>query len=501
MKLNDLAQQLGACDCRGSLEGTISAVTASSREAGPGSLFIAVPGTRSDGHDFLDEAYGRGARAFVTERPYARRDAATIVVPDARAAAAALAAAFYRHPSRRLCLTGITGTNGKTTTAYVLEAILRRAGKTTGLISTVTCRFAQHAENARHTTPDALALQKTLRAMLDSGVDHVVMEVSSHGLEQRRVDGCHFDLAVFTNLTPEHLDYHATIERYFDAKKRLFTAVLPASGKTRPRAIINADDPRAGALLAATPCAGMTYGIESGDVRATDITLSLTGTRLTIVTPGETLSVSTPLIGRFNVYNSLAAAAAALALGIPPATIRAALEDAPQVPGRMERIDAPGGIRIYVDYAHTGDALNNVLATLAGAGARDIITVFGCGGDRDREKRPVMGAVAAAHSRQVIITTDNPRSERPEDIARAIAGGVQRAGWTQAAGPDDLRRHTYLICHDRRRAIQIGIGCARPGDVVVIAGKGHETYQLSGDVTAPFDDREEARRALAACAG
>jgi UDP-N-acetylmuramoyl-L-alanyl-D-glutamate--2,6-diaminopimelate ligase len=498
MKLKDLAQQIEIRGCHGSLEGDIGSITTRSGEAGPGSLFIAIAGTRADGHDFLEEAYARGSRAFVAERPFPVNDAASIVVADSRAAAAALASAFYRHPSRELCLVGITGTNGKTTTAYLLEAILARAGKATGLISTVTCRFGDRADTPQHTTPDALSLQATLRAMAAGGAGHVVMEVSSHGVHQRRADCCHFDIGIFTNLTPEHLDYHATLSDYFNCKKRFFTDILPGSAKKNPRAVINADDPGAGVLLAETPCTTMTFGIEGGSVRATDIRLTLDGIRMTIVTPRESFALESPLIGRFNVYNILAAATAALALGIDSATIAQALKHSAQVPGRMELIEDSGGVRVYVDYAHTGDALENVLSTLADAGAQDIITIFGCGGDRDREKRPVMGRVAAAYSSRVILTTDNPRSEHPDDIARAIEHGVREAGWAAAADAADLPRHAYVICHDRRRAIQAGIGLARPGDVVVIAGKGHETYQLSGGNKTPFDDREEARRALAA---
>lgn len=502
MRLKDFLSALDIQKFHGDEALEISSVVASSRQASSQSIFVAISGSKADGHDYLDEAYRAGARVFVTRKPFDMPGAATIVVPDTRAALAALTAQLYSRPSQAMKLIGITGTNGKTTTAYLLEAIIKEAGFSAGLLSTIAYRFSSLSREAERTTPDQLDLQRMLREMADAGTEYVVMEVSSHGLKQRRVDGCHFDAGIFTNLTPEHLDYHVTMEDYYQSKERFFTEVLPGSSKKNAAAIINQDDPRGRLLLQRTQCRKVSYGLERGDIHAEGVSLSLEGITADVVTPAGTMTISSKLIGIFNLYNILAAAAAAFSLELSAEKIKAGIEGMGSVPGRMERIENKKGILAFVDFAHTGDALNNVLSTLKKTGAARIITIFGCGGDRDRQKRPVMGSIAAAHSAAVIITSDNPRSERPELIIREIEAGVIAKGFSKAAGPEGCRgkEKVYLVVPDRKAAIQNGIAMAGPGDVVLIAGKGHETYQETGSEKKHFDDREEAHLALKLCA-
>ncbi|MEI6127737.1 MAG: UDP-N-acetylmuramoyl-L-alanyl-D-glutamate--2,6-diaminopimelate ligase, partial [Pseudomonadota bacterium] len=476
MRLKDLLPALEVEQFHGDDAVEISSVVSSSRQATPRSIFVAIPGLKADGHDYLDEAYRAGARVFVTARPYAMAGAATLVVPDTRAAFAALTAQLYRQPSQGMKLIGITGTNGKTTTAYLVEAILKKAGFSVGLLSTIAYRFSSRTQDAERTTPDQLDLQRILREMADAGTEYVVMEVSSHGLKQRRVDGCHFDAGIFTNLTPEHLDYHVTMEDYYASKERFFTDVLPASAKKNVTAVINQDDPSGRLLLERGQCRTVTYGLACGDIHADRVSLSLEGITADVVTPAGSVALSSKLIGTFNLYNILAATAAAVSLEIPLEQIRTAICGMPSVPGRMERIENTRGILVFVDFAHTGDALQNVLSTLKKNGALRIITLFGCGGDRDRQKRPVMGSIAAAYSSAVILTSDNPRSESPEQIIREIEAGVIAKGFSKAAAVEESgeKEKVYFIFQDRKVAIQKSISMAGPGDVVLIAGKGHE---------------------------
>jgi UDP-N-acetylmuramoyl-L-alanyl-D-glutamate--2,6-diaminopimelate ligase len=480
----------------GNPAGDIAFITADSRQAAPGCLFVALRGSRADGHRFLDDAYRRGARAFVTEESYQRNDAFTLSVPDARAALAVLASAWYREPTRALKLIGITGTNGKTTTAHIIEAILEAAGKSTGMIGTIAYRYPGCSRPAQRTTPDALELQSLFECMQRNGVEWAVMEVSSHGLDQRRADGCHFDAAVFTNLTPEHLDYHRDMDSYFAAKQRLFTTLLPRSAKSAV-ALINADDPVGRCLAQSCTVPVITYGVRAGDVRAYDVVCSLAGIRATIVAEDERFEVSSPLLGMFNLYNILASASVCRALGIASAAVKAGIGRAGGVPGRMQRIDNESEKLVLVDYAHTADALMQVLATLRDAGAQTIITVFGCGGDRDRGKRPAMGSAAARLSTFVVLTSDNPRSEEPEAVIAEIEPGLLAEGFCRDENPASARQGHYCVIPDRRSAIRYAIAAAGPGDVVLIAGKGHETTQESAGVLSHFDDCEEARAALA----
>lgn len=477
----------------GSPAGDIAFITADSRRAGPGCLFVAVRGSRDDGHSFLDDAYRRGARTFVTEAPYRRAGAFSLTVPDTRSALAVLAGAWYAEPTTRLRLIGITGTNGKTTTAHIIETILASAGKRVGLIGTIEYRYPGYSRQAQRTTPDCLELQELFDDMVRSGVQWAVMEASSHGLDQRRVDGCHFDAAVFTNLTPEHLDYHRDMDCYAGAKQRLFSCLLPASAK-QAIAVINADDCAGRRIAQSCPVPVRTYGLEGGDVRAREADCTLEGIRAVIdVNDRERFEVESRMIGRFNLYNILAAAAVCEALGISLAAIRRGIRLATGVAGRMERIENDRGIQVFVDYAHTADALGQVLTTLRQAGAGRIITVFGCGGDRDRGKRPEMGAAAARLSTQVVVTSDNPRSEDPASIIAQIEPGLAAQGFSRQARVAD---GAYCVVPDRRQAIRQAIAAAAPGDVVLIAGKGHETGQQFALETHHFDDREEARAAL-----
>ncbi len=485
------------CPC-GNPAGDIAFITADSRRAAPGCLFVALRGARQDGHCFLDDAYRRGARAFVAEQPFRRDDAFSLTVPDARAALAVLAAAYYNEPTRRLKLIGITGTNGKTTTAHLIETILAEAGKNVGMIGTITYRYPGYSREAQRTTPDALELQELFDRMERSAVEWVVMEVSSHGLEQRRADGCHFDAAVFTNLTPEHLDYHYDMHGYAAAKQRLFNTLLPASAK-QPVAVMNVDDPAGRRFADTCPVPVVTYGLSGGDVRAIDVHCSLAGIRARLVMQDQqTCELRSDLVGLFNLYNILAAAAVCRALGIGIGAINSGISRFSGVAGRMERIDNECGIDVFVDYAHTADALAQVLATLRDAGARTIITVFGCGGDRDRSKRAEMGAAAARLSTCVVVTSDNPRSEDPDAIIAQIEPGLlsQGFGRVDAVAGHHAPRGCYCVIPGRREAIRHALAVAESADVVLIAGKGHETTQDSAGTLAHFDDREEARQAL-----
>ncbi len=497
-QLTDVLKNATPC---GNPVGDIAFITADSRRAEAGCLFVALRGAQNDGHSFLEDAYRRGARVFVTEKPYHRDDVFSLTVSDARAALATLAAAYYNEPTRRLKLIGITGTNGKTTTAHIIETILTAAEKNVGMIGTITYRYPGFTRSAQRTTPDALELQELFDSMDRNAVEWAVMEVSSHGLDQQRVDNCHFDAAIFTNLTPEHLDYHREMEIYFQTKQRLFNTLLPRSAK-HTVAVINADDPAGQRIAADCSVPVLTYGLHAGDVCARDVECSLEGIRATIVKGQESFEINSRLVGVFNLYNILAAAAACNALGIGVEAIQNGISQFDGVPGRMERIENEGGILVFVDYAHTADALTQVLTTLRDAGADTIVTVFGCGGDRDRAKRPDMGRVAACLSTSVILTSDNPRGEEPETILAEIESGVLSHGFVKFTAEDECRARQgfYCITPDRRQAIRRAISLTRPGDVVLIAGKGHETTQQFAHIQSHFDDREEARQALKLCA-
>jgi UDP-N-acetylmuramoyl-L-alanyl-D-glutamate--2,6-diaminopimelate ligase len=466
----------------GSPERDVTGIAYHSREVRAGDLFAALRGRAEDGHRYAAEAVRRGAAAVLVDHPMPEISVPQVVVPDTRRALAVLAAAFYGHPSRHLWLCGVTGTKGKTTTAFLIEAVLREAGHRTAAIGTlgVTALGAPKAFHAtRPTTPEAPDLQRLLSDLRAEGVDRVVMEVTSHALDLGRVDGCRFRAAVFTNVTQDHLDFHTSFEQYRDTKGRLF-AMVDADGVC----VINADDASSPVMMERSRARVWTYGLERpADVRGEDLHLTLTGTRFTAVWPGGRLPLALRLPGRFNVSNALAAASLALAQDVDPRVIRNALEGVSGIPGRFEVVDEGQDFAVIVDYAHTPDSLEKVLRLAGEIGTGRRLAVFGCGGDRDRTKRPIMGRIATTLADYTVITSDNPRSEDPVAIIREIEAGAVGAG-------------AFETEPDRRRAIERGIALARPGDVVVIAGKGHETYQILGDRTVEFDDRQVAREIL-----
>jgi UDP-N-acetylmuramoyl-L-alanyl-D-glutamate--2,6-diaminopimelate ligase len=482
LKLGALIARLAGAEASADPSLEVAHVTHDSRAVRPGSLFVAVRGLVTDGNRFVTPAREKGATAVVSEAP-PEPGVPWVRVPDARVALAVLSAAVLGDPASALQLVGVTGTNGKTTTAYLIEGALAEAGYRVGLVGTVEYRVAGRAIPASRTTPESSDLQALFRQMADEGCTHAVLEVSSHSLELKRVYGCHFRVAVFTNLTRDHLDFHGDMDRYFAAKRVLFDTLLHADG----HAIVNLDDDRAAEVIRASRGHVWTFSLQQpADLRAREVTLSLEGTRFLADTPVGSFTVGSPLIGRFNVRNLLAALGAALALGVPPETAIRGVSAVAGVPGRLEPVRAGQDFTVVVDYAHTDDALKNVLETVRDLRPRRIITVFGAGGDRDRTKRPLMGAVAARLSDIVVVTSDNPRSEPPESIIDEVERGMNGGG----GAPE---RHRVV---DRREAIARALSMARPGDAVVIAGKGHEPYQELRDRTIPFDDRRVAREIL-----
>jgi UDP-N-acetylmuramoyl-L-alanyl-D-glutamate--2,6-diaminopimelate ligase len=486
MRVTELAAPLGA-QVLGPADREFRGLVNDSRAVRPGDLFAAIRGFNQDGHRHAADAVRRGATVLLVDHPLSDLAATQIVVPDTRLAFAAAAAAFYGHPSRTLRVCGVTGTNGKTTTTFLIDAILRHAGRRTGVIGTLGVRrdgapLEFHATTP--TTPEASYLQRLLREMLDGGVQDVTMEVTSHALALHRVDHVRFVTGVFTNLTRDHLDMHGTLEAYRDAKAHLF-AMVDADGVS----IINADDPSWDTMARASRAPVWTYGVErpAGEtrIRADALSVTLRGTRCVVTWPGGSMPLALPLPGRFNVSNALAAFAVGLSRGVPPETIRHVLETVPGVPGRFEPVDEGQPFAVIVDYAHTPDSLEQVLRLAAGIASGRRIVVFGCGGDRDRTKRPIMGRIGTTLADFAVFTSDNPRSEDPHVILREIEAG--------AAGA-----HNFATEADRRKAIESAIALAQPGDVVVIAGKGHETYQIIGDRVIDFDDRTVAREVLRA---
>jgi UDP-N-acetylmuramoyl-L-alanyl-D-glutamate--2,6-diaminopimelate ligase len=471
--------------------GAIRAVAYDSRRVARGDVFVALKGLRADGTAFAEQAIAQGAAVVVSEQaPPAGVEAAWIVVADARRALAVLATEFYGHPSRDMQVIGITGTNGKTTTAYLLAAIFEAAGVPCGVLGTVAYRVGpkdSDLRDASRTTPEAPDLQALLREMADNGCGACAMEVSSHALALHRVDEIQFAAGVFTNLTRDHLDFHADMDEYFRAKRRLFE-MLPAGAP----ALLNVDDPR-GASLAEAGGRPVTYGINRpADIAPGPLSFSLAGLSFDVRTPRGTIHVRSSLVGRPNVYNILAAVATTTALGLPFDAIERGLSQLAGVPGRFQVVSRKDDdVTVVVDYAHTDDALRNLLETARPLTAGRLVTVFGCGGDRDRTKRPLMGAVAGRLSDAIVITSDNPRSEDPNRIIEEIQRGIT----ADTRRPSDAPQ-VVLAIPDRRSAIAKAVELARPGDLVLVAGKGHEKYQVIGDRTLPFDDVEVAREAL-----
>jgi UDP-N-acetylmuramoyl-L-alanyl-D-glutamate--2,6-diaminopimelate ligase len=462
----------------------IGKVTYDSRSVEPGDVFVAIRGLKSDGHRFVEDAVHQGARAVVLEDDQAisdsfffHNDVIKIVVGNSRRALAELAANYYGHPSKKLRLLGVTGTNGKTTSTHLLKSILESAGEKVGLIGTIEYKVGNDVIPAVHTTPESLELNALLDTMVKSDCQTVVMEVSSHALALERVYGMDYRLALFTNLTQDHLDFHGTMDAYFNAKKILFDRL-----GERSIAVTNIDDPRGLSVVSGTSARRVTYGLQGGpEVTAENVRVGLDGISLNVKYEGNFVSLTSPLTGQFNVYNILGTAASALALGVETGDIQRGVGRVNSVRGRFERLVSPKGWTAIIDYAHTPDALQKTLEAIkalqtSGQQGR-IITVFGCGGNRDREKRPQMGRIASELSNMTIVTSDNPRDEDPESIIDEIFKGI-RPGTKVSRIPD------------RKEAILAGLGMARRGDIVLIAGKGHETYQILGDKRIHFDDRE-----------
>jgi len=472
-----------------------------SRSVRPGGLFFALRGGAADGHRFIEAAVNAGAAAVVVEDagvvpvgvPY-------LQVADARQAMAAMADLFYGRPTAGIPVVGITGTNGKTTTTYLIEGVLAQAGIPAAVLGTVSYRFGSTVLPAQHTTPESVELQQVLRELVDMGAKGAVMEVSSHALHQHRVDSCRFSVGIFTNLTRDHLDYHHDMESYYTTKERLFSELLPAG---TGRAVANIDDPYGERIARAANCPVIRYGLSAGaDVSARNPVFSIDGIVAEIVTPAGDFRLNSRLMGQFNLSNLLAAVATGIAMNIPLEVIRAGLESHIPVPGRLERVENGRGVALLVDYAHTGDALENVLKTIVQVGPKRVITLFGCGGDRDRGKRPIMGEIAVRYSDLAIITSDNPRTEEPEAIIADIKSGLQQVTvpeFTLADLQSGIPGKGYVTVVDRREAIRLAVRLSAPGDIVVLAGKGHEDYQIVGKVKHHFDDREEAAAAFREC--
>jgi UDP-N-acetylmuramoyl-L-alanyl-D-glutamate--2,6-diaminopimelate ligase len=480
-RLGELAGLLEGSELLGDPDLAVSEVTHDSRRVSPGSLFVAIQGLATDGNRFVGAARKRGAVAVASSAepeagiPWLR-------VRDAREALAVLSAAVLGRPAESLKLVGITGTNGKTTTSYLIDAALRKAGWKVGLLGTVEYRTGERLAEAVRTTPEASDLQALFGEMRDAGCSHAVMEVASHSLALKRVHGCAFEVAVFTNLTRDHLDFHGDMDRYFEAKRILFAELLRPEGW----AIVNADDDRAAELVRSSRGKVLTYSMKApADIQVESLEVSLGGARFRVRTPWGTLDAETSLLGRFNVQNALAALGAAYALGVAPEIALSGIKSVSGVPGRTERVESGQDFSVIVDYAHTDDALRSLLETVRDLGPRRIITVFGCGGDRDRTKRPLMGAVASRLSDVVVVTSDNPRSEPPEAIIEEVLRGMNGG-----------RKAERLAIPDRREAIAHAMATAEAGDVVVLAGKGHEKTQVLRDRTVPFDDRQVAREIL-----
>jgi UDP-N-acetylmuramoyl-L-alanyl-D-glutamate--2,6-diaminopimelate ligase len=475
--LSDLLEGVSSSGADG-LSTAISGVAYRSDRVRVGDAFFCIRGTAHDGHDFAADAVARGAAVLVVERPLHDIAAPQVLVADGRIALATASARLFGEPTGRLEIVGVTGTNGKTTTCYLTDSIARADGRRTGLIGTVETRIGERREPAGRTTPESRDLQELFARMVADGVGTVSMEVSSHAIDLQRVHGVSFAVAAFTNLSQDHLDYHGTMEEYFAVKSRLFSEL---GARSR---VVCVDD-EAGMRLAAATGAEITVGRgPHAAVRAIDEVLAPTGSTFTLATPSGEVPVTIPLAGSFNVSNALVAAGCALALGVPLETIALGLANAPQVPGRLERVDEGQSFAVLVDYAHTPDGLAKAIGAVRAVTPGRVITVFGCGGDRDDAKRPLMGEAAGTLSDVVVVTSDNPRTEDPASIVEAVLRGLRGA-------PAEV--HVEV---DRRTAIGLALSTARRGDAVLIAGKGHEDYQIFADRTIHFDDREVAREAL-----
>ena len=485
MILEELLKGVSCLHLAGNLNVSVKGLSYDSRKVGKGHLFVAIRGDNFDGNDFIPQAIERGAVAIVSEQkaiPIGSK-LSWAIVDNARRALAIISGNFYNQPSRRLYLIGVTGTNGKTTVTYLVESVFQQGGRKIGRLGTIDYRVGERLVEAERTTPEAPDINRYMAEMVENGCQACVIEVSSHSLDMERVYGCDFDVAVFTNLTRDHLDFHLSMERYFSSKKKLFEYL---ENKKEAVAVINLDDPKGKELSRGLKVRSITYGWQpSADITVDSYQLSLQGLEATITTPEGKLQVSSPLIGSGNLSNILAAVGVGMAAGISLSDISQGIARVSPIPGRFEQVNEGQDFTVIVDYAHTDDALRNLLESVREVAKGRVITVFGCGGDRDPSKRPLMGAHAMKLSDIAIVTSDNPRSEDPLQIIREIEVGIESVG---------VRKGAHLVIPDRKEAIKRAIDEAHPGDMVVIAGKGHERYQIIGNKTIPFDDREVARQ-------
>ncbi|MCC6543369.1 MAG: UDP-N-acetylmuramoyl-L-alanyl-D-glutamate--2,6-diaminopimelate ligase [Nitrospirae bacterium] len=491
MKLSEILKDIELQRTLGDLNCEISGLTYDSRNVMHGTLFVAIKGLTTDGHLFIKSALEKGAAAVLAEREptgiVPPAGIPIIITKDTRKAVARAAVNYYRNPSSELSVIGITGTNGKTTTSYLIRSILENAGNKVGLLGTIFWSDGNKISEAEHTTPEAVDFQSLLREMADNGCTFAVTEVSSHSLALSRVSGTFFSTAVFTNLTQDHLDFHTDMEDYYKAKSMLFSGL-----SLHHTAVINSDDPYGSRLLETSKCRKYSYGLDSiADIRGENVSLTIDGIEFDLTTPTGNIHIKSNMVGIHNVYNILAAAGAALSNNIPLEKIASGISSVTSVPGRFERIDSGLGFSIVVDYAHTENALRLLIEAARQFSPKRIITVFGCGGDRDRGKRPLMGSTAVELSDFVIVTSDNPRSEQPDRIIREVESGILASiekGSASAAG--------YVTIPDRKSAIIEAVRLAEQDDIVLIAGKGHEDYQIIGRQRLHFDDREEAMKAV-----
>jgi UDP-N-acetylmuramoyl-L-alanyl-D-glutamate--2,6-diaminopimelate ligase len=482
MKLTELIKLLDVSLANpGLVDFEIEGVSCNSKNISDNFVFVAIAGTNEDGHRFIEEAVRCGARAVITSREVSaaiRKEIPVILVKDTRRALAKVATEFYGNPSKKIKVVGITGTNGKTTVSYLVEAILRQAQQFPAVIGTIEYRFKDKKIPSRNTTPGPIELQSMLADMLKDGINYAVMEVSSHALDQNRIEGINFHSAIFTNLTQDHLDYHRTQEDYFQAKAKLFRNM-----NSNSFAVINNDDAYAQRIKELTSAHKLTYGIKKGaDVLARDIKFDIRQMQFLLTLGKRKIDFKSQLIGCHNVYNILAAVAWARQEGLDLTIIKSAIEKFNCVPGRLEKIDFEGDFSVFVDYAHTEDALTNVIKTLRCLSSGEIIVVFGCGGQRDKTKRPRMGRVVSELADYAIITNDNPRREDPDQIIEDIKKGINQ--------------DNYCVIPDRKEAIRKSLSLAKRGDILLVAGKGHENYQILKDLTIPFDDREVLKECL-----
>ena len=498
MILQELLDPFDVVKISGDLQSEVVSITEDSRAVRPGSVFVAIQGTQQDGHNFVNQAFAQGATAVVVEEgcfqsalPEATPACSALIhVTNSRKALGLMASQLYGNPSRHLKMVGVTGTNGKTTVTHLAKSLLEAQGLQVGLLGTVGYVYGKEHRVASHTTPAPVQLQEMLSEMVRAGTDVGVLEVSSHALALDRIAGCEFDIVVFTNLTQDHLDFHQTMEDYFQSKLHLFTDYVAGGQKSgSKRALVNADDPWASLILQQCPIPIWTFGIHSkADIQAEAIQLGMNGTQFVVTSPLGRMTITSQLVGEHNVSNMLAAIGIGLEMGMTPVRIEQALEAVSNVPGRFERIQEGQDFTVVVDYAHTDDALQRLLDAAQTVKQGGIITVFGCGGDRDRGKRSKMGQVAVRNSDLVVVTSDNPRTEDPQAILCDIEKGIE------ALPPEE--RCPYQTISDRAEAIQSAIEAATSGDLVLIAGKGHEDYQILGTQKVHFDDREEARKAI-----